>query len=68
MGIAEEHLPHLFEPFYRVDQARSSTNGRSGLGLSIARRIVEAHGGKIDVQSALGKGSIFTIYLPVQQV
>lgn len=68
MGIAEEHLPHLFEPFYRVDQARSSTNGRSGLGLSIARRIVEAHGGTIDVQSALGKGSVFTIYLPVQQV
>ena len=67
IGISEEDLPHLFEPFYRVDQARSTTNGRSGLGLSIARRIVEAHGGTIEVQSTLGRGSIFTIFLPVQQ-
>ena len=61
-GIPEEHLPHLFERFYRVDQAR--TTGGVGLGLAIARQIAEQHGGTLDVVSAVGKGSTFTLRLP----
>jgi PAS domain S-box-containing protein len=64
IGISEEDWPHIFEPFYRADQARSTTNGRSGLGLAIAKHIVEAHNGSIEVQSAFGYGSTFTILLP----
>jgi PAS domain S-box-containing protein len=67
IGISEEDQIHLFEPFYRADQARSTINGHSGLGLAIAKRIVEAHRGSIKVQSAYGKGSIFTIFLPIIQ-
>jgi heavy metal sensor kinase len=64
IGIAAEHLPHLFERFYRVDAARSSAVGGTGLGLSISRAIAEAHGGRIDVESEPGKGSTFTFRLP----
>jgi heavy metal sensor kinase len=63
IGIAAEHLPHLFERFYRVDPARSSAIGGSGLGLSISRAIAEAHGGRIDLESEPGKGSTFTFRL-----
>jgi heavy metal sensor kinase len=63
-GIAAEHLPHLFERFYRVDPARSSVVGGTGLGLSISRAIAEAHGGRIDVESQLGSGSTFTFRMP----
>lgn len=62
-GIAEEDLPFIFERFYRADKARHS-NQESGLGLAIARSIVEAHGGKISVESQPGKGATFTIDLP----
>jgi len=62
-GIAEEDLPFIFERFYRADKARHS-NQESGLGLAIARSIVEAHGGKISVESQPGKGTTFTIDLP----
>jgi heavy metal sensor kinase len=62
IGIPAEHLPHIFERFYRVEPSRSS-NG-TGLGLSIARRIVEAHGGKIEVQSEANRGTTFTVRLP----
>lgn len=61
VGIAETDLPHLFERLYRVDKARSTTNGGAGLGLPIARRIVELHHGEITVESKLGEGSTFRI-------
>ena len=62
IGIPAEHLPHIFKRLYTVDPARSS--GGAGLGLSIAQQIVQAHGGRIEVQSEVGKGSTFTVYLP----
>jgi len=64
-GIAQEHLPRLFERFYRVDKARSRRQGGTGLGLAIVKHIVQAHGGKITVNSVLGEGSEFTIHLPM---
>ena len=64
-GIAAEHLPHLFERFYRVDKARSRAHGGSGLGLSIVKALVEAHDGSVSVTSAVGHGSTFTVRLPM---
>ncbi|MFC0213385.1 sensor histidine kinase [Paenibacillus chartarius] len=63
-GIAEEHLPHLFERFYRSDSSRTRMYGGAGLGLSISKSIVEAHGGTIGVESTLGVGRKFTVCLP----
>jgi two-component system phosphate regulon sensor histidine kinase PhoR len=63
-GIAEEHLPRLFERFYRVDKARSRTLGGTGLGLSIIKHIAQIHGGYPTVESTPGKGSVFSICLP----
>lgn len=62
-GIGKEHLPHLFERFYRVDRARDRERGGSGLGLAIVRSIVEAHGGSVWAESEPGKGSVFSISL-----
>lgn len=64
IGIPEENLPHIFDRFYRVDKARARATGGSGLGLSIANQIVSLHGGTIDVESEMGKGSKFKIRLP----
>ncbi|TDW24235.1 sensor histidine kinase [Kribbella kalugense] len=63
-GIAEEHLPHLFDRFYRAEHSRSRITGGSGLGLAITKHLVEAHHGRISVTSRLGSGSTFTIWLP----
>jgi len=74
-GIAKEHLSHLFERFYRVDQTRTHTGdssasdgatGGNGLGLSIAQWIAQAHGGEIQVRSAPGHGSVFAVWLPLE--
>ena len=63
-GIAAEHLPRLFERFYRVDKARSRKQGGTGLGLAIVKHIAAAHGGQVTVTSVPGEGSTFTIQLP----
>jgi signal transduction histidine kinase len=63
-GIPAEDLPYVFERFYRVDRSRVRATGGAGLGLTIARRLVEAHGGTISVESELGKGSRFSFTLP----
>jgi signal transduction histidine kinase len=64
-GIPAEDLPNIFERFYRADKSRARATGGSGLGLTIAKRLVKAHGGNIEVQSELGKGSRFSFTLPV---
>ncbi len=63
-GIAPKHLPRLFERFYRVDKARSRELGGTGLGLAIVKHIVTAHKGSVQVESTVGKGSVFFIHLP----
>ena len=67
IGIPPEHLPHLFTRFYRADKSRSRSGGGSGIGLTIARHLVEAHGGRIWVESlGTGKGSTFSFTIPIQ--
>ena len=67
-GISANAVPHIFERFYRVDPARSSTIEGAGLGLSLAKWIVDRHDGRIDVTSEPGKGSTFTVWLPLSGV
>lgn len=64
IGIPKEELPYIFERFYRADQSRNRATGGSGIGLTIAKSIVEAHGGKITAESSVDEGSRFTVIIP----
>ena len=66
MGIPERDLPRIFERFYRVDRARSRSQGGTGLGLAIVKHLVQSLGGEIEVESQLGRGSTFSFSLPRQ--
>jgi signal transduction histidine kinase len=66
-GIPAEELPYIFEPFYRVDKSRSKRTGGYGLGLSLCKTIMEAHRGRIEVQSTPGTGTTFSLYFPVSE-
>jgi signal transduction histidine kinase len=63
-GIAPEHLPHLFERFYRVEEGRTRSSGGAGLGLAIAHEIARKHGGSLEVESKLKQGTTVTVHLP----
>ena len=65
-GIPSEDLPHIFDRFYRVDKSRTRATGGKGIGLAVAKEIVELHGGSIDVTSEIGIGTTFTIELPIK--
>jgi len=67
IGISQEDLPHIFDRFYRVDKARSPSKGGSGLGLAICKQIAEGHRGRIEVQSEFGRGSTFSVFLPLYE-
>lgn len=67
IGISADELDLIFQRLYRVDKARSTTTGGAGLGLSIVKRIIELHHGRIEVESVVGKGSIFRVFLPLSR-
>src|SRR5262249_52583877 len=68
IGIPAEHIPHIFDRFYRVDPARSRATGGTGLGLAIVKHVAESHRGTVEVTSEPGVGSRFTVRLPAEQV
>ena len=65
IGISQEDLPHIIDRFYRVNKARSRSDGGSGLGLSIVSQIIEQHQGKLMIESTLNQGTIVHIYIPI---
>lgn len=67
-GIPPEHIPRLTERFYRVDSGRSRSLGGTGLGLAIVKHVVERHRGRMDITSAVGKGTTVSVLLPIQRV
>jgi two-component system phosphate regulon sensor histidine kinase PhoR len=67
-GIAPEHLPRIFERFYRADPGRSREEGGTGLGLAIVKHLVEAHGGRVEAQSTLGRGTTIRMFFPEAEV
>ena len=64
IGIPQDAIPRIFERFYRVDKGRSREEGGTGLGLAIVKHVAQAHGGQVEVESRMGRGSIFRIHLP----
>jgi signal transduction histidine kinase len=64
IGISKKDIPYIFERFYRTDMSRNKNTGGSGIGLTITKTLVEAHGGKISVESKLGEGTVFTVRFP----
>jgi two-component system sensor histidine kinase BaeS len=64
-GIPPEHLPHVFERFYRADRSRSRATGGAGIGLAVVRQLVEAHGGRVAVESTPGQGTTMRFTLPI---
>jgi two-component system phosphate regulon sensor histidine kinase PhoR len=64
-GIAREHIPRLTERFYRVDARRSRAIGGTGLGLAIVKHIINRHRGRMSIESQVGEGSVFSVYLPL---
>jgi signal transduction histidine kinase len=67
VGIPRQDLDRIFKRFYRVDKARSREIGGTGLGLSIVKHIVEAHGGKVAVESDINRGSVFSFTIPISK-
>src|SRR5262249_8562320 len=67
IGIDQQDIPRVFDRFWRADKARSREEGGAGLGLSIAKRSIDVHGGSISVQGELGKGSVFSTRLPLAE-
>jgi signal transduction histidine kinase len=66
-GIPSEHLPNVFERFYRADSSRARATGGAGIGLAIVKQLVEAHGGAVQAQSVVGVGSTFSFTLPLSR-